>query len=70
MSFPDHEQQRTLNTLRYIHANPKTAAGFTTAKLGRRHRVLLLLARELKKHNQQCSRPGMAPNHSSLPHSP
>jgi hypothetical protein len=24
-SFPDHEQQRALNTLRYIHANPKTA---------------------------------------------
>ena len=31
MSFPDHEQQRALNTLRYIHANPKTAAAFTTA---------------------------------------
>jgi len=29
-SFPDHEQQRALNTLRYIHANPKTAAAFTT----------------------------------------
>ena len=24
-SFPEHEQQRALNTLRYIHANPKTA---------------------------------------------
>ena len=24
-SFPAHEQQRALNTLRYIHANPKTA---------------------------------------------
>jgi len=24
-SFPDHEQQRAVNTLRYIHANPKTA---------------------------------------------
>jgi len=24
-SFLDHEQQRALDTLRYIHANPKTA---------------------------------------------